>query len=158
MSEERNKDRDVIFKEMFEELQYVWDWYSLGLSLGIPLQKLKMIEYQHRELSKQKIEMLDAWFQIVETPCWLKFGQALSKLPDHRSEGDRILREHCDPRPPPPPRCTVKPPSGAYGGSLFPGKKPAIPPHIVPRVPSTSLRPRNGSGKKIMQINNSLHL
>ena len=92
-------NRDVTFKEMLREIHPVWDWFTLGLYLGIPVCELKTIECQYSQLNMRKMEVLHSWFQKVDSPCWRTLGEALLFIPDHVSDGIRILDKHF-PKPP----------------------------------------------------------
>ncbi len=90
--------RDVTLKEMFREIYHVFDWFILGINLGLSVCELKAIECQYSQLNRRKMEMLHCWFQKEESPCWGILGEALMKM-DYISEGKKILSTRCTPIP-----------------------------------------------------------
>jgi len=44
-------------------LKDVYNWYQLGIQLGIPTSELRKIEEEYQQSDRRKTEALDTWLQ-----------------------------------------------------------------------------------------------
>ena len=84
---------DETFSEMLKELRYVSDWFFLGIRLGVPRERLMVIDasYHPNQLTRKVAGVLDAWFKSGDEPSWGKLVQALHEVPDHECIVRRIM-------------------------------------------------------------------
>ena len=66
------------------DLVYVWQWYPLGLQLGVPDADLKMIESDYQQIEDRKLHSLSKWMDIEEHPSWSKVVRALVAINERR--------------------------------------------------------------------------
>lgn len=57
-------------RELVIELNEVFDWYELGISLNVPIWELKKIKQLNGGVERYKIELFDFWLRNAETTTW----------------------------------------------------------------------------------------
>ena len=76
----------LTLREIENELSKVTaaSWFSLGVQLGVGLEKLREIEKDHRQDAQRcKTEVLDWWLQNAPEISWNKLAQALEAMGGH---------------------------------------------------------------------------
>ena len=65
-------------------------WFSLGVQLQVPVETLKCIEMENRQITKCLLEMLIVWLEQINPPCsWSILTEALESPP----LGERLLAQ-----------------------------------------------------------------
>lgn len=82
------------FKDLFEQVHVVLEWYTLGLHLGVPIERLNVIDHSSRELGKKQMDMLDYWMRNL-SGTWKDLGDALLKMEAYSWLGRNILQKYC---------------------------------------------------------------
>ena len=78
-------------KSLHSELHPVTEkWYSLGVQLQVPVESLKCIEAEHKQMSRRLLEMLTVWLKCTTPPpTWNILTEALESPP----VGERLLAQ-----------------------------------------------------------------
>ena len=78
-------------KSLHNELHPVaYKWYSLGVQLQVPIETLKCIEAEHKQMNRCLLEMLTVWLKCTNPPpTWNTLTEALDSPP----VGERLLAQ-----------------------------------------------------------------
>ena len=55
-------------------------WFKLGLKLKLSADDLKVIEHDHQDTDRRRIEMFIEWLRQEVNPSWLKIITALKEM------------------------------------------------------------------------------
>ena len=66
---------------LLEELEQVGDWYSFGVALGVPVNKLRELQASDHQggVSRWKIDTLQYWLDTTPTASWADITRALEQ-------------------------------------------------------------------------------
>ena len=85
--------------EIFEVLksleQVVYEWFNLGLELGLLASLLRAIEHDYHRIGERKREMVLKWMNSAAlNPTWCSLVNALHAV-DMHAVAEKVSVEHC---------------------------------------------------------------
>ena len=66
------------------------EWYNIGWHLGVPKDKLDLIEQDHRDTARRLLEMIDVWINAGGACTWGALVRAL-KDSGHRETANKVI-------------------------------------------------------------------
>ena len=80
---------------LLEELRQVDDWYPLGVTLGVPTQKLRDIQTSNSQggIQRWSIDMFQYWLKSTPTASWKDVISALEQL-EHLTLAARLKAKY----------------------------------------------------------------
>jgi len=74
--------------------QVVYEWFDLGLQLGLSDGVLHAIEHDYHRIGERKTEMISKWMKSATlNPTWCSLANALHAI-DMHAVAERISAEH----------------------------------------------------------------